>query len=201
MTEPLYEAEWATADVVLPDGTPNKIRPDPPIRSNGYAPEQYPTAQELNWQFNNLYQQILYLKSQVATPSEKKVGELVFITGDTRNPSVIYGYGTWQPYGGGRVVVGVGTYTDESGNTLSFADGQTGGEYLHKLTPSEMPIHSHPNGVSGPSSGPAYKIEGYTSAAPNNDNYRVDSTGNVGGDQSHNNTQPYIACFIWRRVS
>jgi hypothetical protein len=200
-TEPEFNPEWATTDTIFPDGTPNKIRPDPAIRTNGYAPDQYPTAQELNWQLNNMYEQVLYLKSQVATPSEKVVGELVFITDDNRNPEIIYGYGTWESFGGGQVIIGAGTHTDSRSETRSFVDGEEGGSYRHQLTTSEIPRHAHTNGISGIGGGSEYKIEGYSSRAPENDNYKVDNTGSVGGDQPHNNMQPYVTCYIWKRVS
>ena len=201
MAEPTFEPEWAINDTVFADGTANKIRPDPTIRNNGYAPDQYPTCQELNWQLNNLYQQIAFLKEQATTPSEKAVGEVVFISGDSRNPSVIYGYGTWERFGAGQVIVGAGTNTDTRGETRNFVDAEEGGAYQHKLTTSEIPRHQHTNGIAGPAGGTQYSIEGYGGAAPAADNYKVDNTGFVGGDQPHNNIQPYIVAYIWKRIS
>ena len=40
-----------------------KYVPSPDLRTKGYLPDAEPTAQELNWQLNNLYLQIEELKA------------------------------------------------------------------------------------------------------------------------------------------
>lgn len=83
----------------------------------------------------------------------------------------------------GRVPVGIDS-TDELFNTI----GNKGGEKEHTLTISEMPRHNHPigtnangNAVSGSGRWPWLDNE-----IPNR------STLYTGGDQPHNNLQPYI---------
>ena len=114
------------------------------------------------------------------------------------NPGTRIG-GTWVQFGQGRCLVGVGTGNDGS-TSMTFTSLGTGGEYKHKLTITEMPAHSHEQNVSS----------GHTGSAIRND-YREDGRGLVypqglqtsqtGGSQSHNNIQPYIGVYLWRRTA
>jgi microcystin-dependent protein len=65
--------------------------------------------------------------------------------------------------------------------------GETGGEKTHQLTPSEMPIHNHQEGVSNPT-----LINGGLEAPAASAIPSVAYTGSAGGDMPHNNLQPYI---------
>lgn len=195
MAYPVDDPVWASEDIIFADGLPNKVKPTPDLESYGYAPNSFPTNAELNWLLNNLTEQIAELKLQVATPSQIPVGMVVTIDGDSSNPAVLFGYGTWQVFGQGRVIVGVGSTTDTAGQTRAFNAGTTGGEFDHKLTQSEMPLHSHSYtyentrgvGIAGAEDGTSAMVTGTTSA--------------VGGDQAHNNLQPYVVCYLWKRVS
>lgn len=53
------------------------------------------------------------------------------------------GVGTWEPYASGKTLVGVGTGTDSNSVSKTFKVNETGGEYTHNLTTSEIPSHSH----------------------------------------------------------
>ena len=66
-----------------------------------------------------------------------------------------------------------------------YKNGATGGEASHQLTINEMPSHSH-----------AQRSRGATS-----NNNSIGSTFNTGGNQAHNNMPPYLAVFIWKRIS
>lgn len=106
--------------------------------------------------------------------------------------------GTWVSWGKGRVPVGVDT-TDSSFNTVE----KTGGEKRHTLSLGEMPSHEHRD-----ASWRCYDAGGWA------DRYGVQSgnfytaitigdtyTMGAGGSQSHNNLQPYITCYMWKRTS
>jgi hypothetical protein len=201
MPYPVDSPLWAVDDITFDDGTPNKVRPKPELRQYGYAPESFPTAQELNWQLNNMYLQLQELKTQVSNPSQLPVGFVMTMTGDPRNPSQILGYGTWQRFAEGRVVIGAGTTTDDAGKARTFSDGNSLGEFEHTLSEAEMPVHGHSGGLTGPAGGSQAKIEGYVQGAPKSDNYVPTTTGNAGGNQAHNNIQPSIAAFMWRRTA
>jgi len=53
-------------------------------------------------------------------------------------------YGEWEPWGEGRVPVGVGNFTDARGETRTFNFGETStGVYNYALGVTEMPRHTH----------------------------------------------------------
>ena len=205
MAYPTYNPEWATSNTYIDGTTPNKIRPDEGKRQYGYEPITPLSAQELNWQFNNLYEQIVELKTQLSTPSQTPINELKFIADDNRNPAIIYGYGTWTPYAQGRAIIGAGTGTDVNGVQRSFSGGSTGGEYVHTQTVAEMPSHAHSmalqfQGNKKPSEGTAYAAhrEIQQGAIEGSDTRSTEATG---GGQPMNVMSPYIAVYIWKRVS
>ncbi|HGC8951764.1 TPA: DUF859 family phage minor structural protein [Streptococcus agalactiae] len=110
------------------------------------------------------------------------------------NPSTFMG-GKWERFGNGHVLVGV-SETESEFNTVS----KTGGSKTHTLTINEMPVHSHPQYVSANSGNQAirrdYSSDGGASLYPQGNN-----TGNSGGGQAHNNLQPYITVYRWRRTA
>lgn len=127
-----------------------------------------------------------------------RVGDIIFSTSD-ENPSTIYG-GTWVAWGKGQVPVGVDT-SDSDFNTVE----KTGGEKEHTLTVDEIPSHSHiqtwngnimvGGGSGGESTNGSYLNEG------GNGTYPATLTNNVGNSHSHNNLQPYITCYMWKRTA
>lgn len=91
---------------------------------------------------------------------------------------------------------------------MSFTSaGDTGGEYKHTLSTSEMPKHDHPLPYASSSSAPSTN---YTYALLNTAGTNSSSgkgwngnmgTHTVGGGDSHNNIQPYITVYFWRRTA
>lgn len=119
-----------------------------------------------------------------------KVGDL-FLTTRNENPSLRFG-GTWELFGKGKTLVCV----DENDNDFKIVK-QTGGEKKHKLTIEEMPSHNHTEkyvGVGWKQDGASGTYCVSSALEP----YRV--TGDAGGEQPHNNLQPYITCYIWIRI-
>lgn len=123
------------------------------------------------------------------------VGKIILSTENT-NPYTYLGFGTWELWGQGKVPVGV----DIEDNDFNEAE-KTGGEKTHKLKKSEMPSHHHnmtpPDGNAG--SGDYWEAPGRW--INTNTAGFVSWTENAGGDQPHNNLQPYITCYMWKRVS
>ena len=122
------------------------------------------------------------------------IGSIYQSTANT-DPSTFMG-GTWERFGNGRVLVGV----NESDSDFNIVN-KTGGEKMHTLTVNEMPSHEHGQNVSaGSGSGPAirrdYQSEGTGVAYP-----QGISTQHAGGGQAHNNLQPYITVYMWRRTA
>lgn len=107
--------------------------------------------------------------------------------------------GTWQQFAQGRTLVGEGTGNDGT-NSQTFEISSTGGEYKHKLTVDEMPSHDHRLQFRGgqniqpndPYADDKPMLQGSSDYGKN-----VDTTG---GDRSHNNVQPYVTVYFWKRV-
>lgn len=137
----------------------------------------------------------------------------IYISSDATDPSELFG-GTWEKYGQGRTLIGEGT------SDKTFTAGETGGESVHTLTVEEMPSHSHNIRISAPSlfsegtivNGLYWRIGGIKSNGWHDFDHTTEpystangSTGTGifrnGGSQSHNNLQPYIVTYMWRRVS
>lgn len=103
--------------------------------------------------------------------------------------------GRWEEYGSGRVLVGRAKGIPE------FSDvNKKGGEINHTLTIAEMPRHSHEmrwsnEGAVG--SGHGCLIRDSLSGESWPYGYW---TGQDGGGQAHNNLQPYITVFRYRRI-
>lgn len=125
----------------------------------------------------------------------------VYISLTETNPGT-YLKGIWEQFGQGRNLIGVGT-GDDGTDSQTFTVNSTGGEYKHKLIVDEMPGHNHERGTMVS----AQERSGY-GLAINGDGFldRVmisgrGDTGDKGEDASHNNVQPYIAVYFWKRVS
>ena len=123
------------------------------------------------------------------------VGALFFTTIPT-NPGTLYG-GTWAAWGGGRTPVGVNT-ADTDFKTVE----KTGGEKTHTLTVDETAPHSHIETVywNAGGSGTAHPAA-IEAGDPRKYGGLVARTENTGGGQAHNNLQPYITCYIWKRTT
>ena len=144
----------------------------------------------------------------------------IYLSADPVNPGIQYG-GTWERWGQGRVPVGV----DESQAEFNETEKQ-GGAKTHTLSSNEMPSHTHiqnshnhtqnahqhaipqrpssssspmSNGVGRTGSGgeETYRYTHNTTAT----NIAATATNqNAGGGGAHNNLQPFITCYMWKRI-
>ena len=143
------------------------------------------------------------------------VGSIYMSVNDV-NPANLFG-GTWVRWGAGRVPVGVDTTQDEF-NTVE----KIGGEKGHVLSASEMPSHNH-NAQDAADGSAFVKVKDVFNASENFANgecgslpgtgryypyvtdiarFRlINNTGNTGGSQAHNNLQPYVTCYMWKRTA
>lgn len=101
--------------------------------------------------------------------------------------------GTWVAWGAGRVPVGVDT-TQTEFDTVE----ETGGEKTHTLTIAEMPSHAHKVHAGW---GAGSMGNNYFRVDSNNPRSQWDDTFPTGGDQAHNNLQPYITCYMYKRTA
>lgn len=193
----LSDLEWALTTATLPgtDGT-NKLEPSAGLKSVGIDFEQFITCEELNWLFYKYYKAFEELESRTVVAGQLPIGSIYENETDPRNPAVILGYGTWESRAG-TVSIGAGTYTDARGEELTFVAGDTGGEYKHVLTISEMPAHKHfPDGTynrHGGNQGPDW-------SSGDRDGVNVTESPQ-GSNQPHNNMMPYRVVYRWARVA
>lgn len=99
---------------------------------------------------------------------------------------------------------------------MSFTTDSSGGEYKHRLKETEMPKHDHSENlmVKGYTGWDAKTIDQYgvmidyttkNYVTPKEKVYTAPvsafiSTGSAGDNVHHNNVQPYIVTFFWRRT-
>lgn len=105
--------------------------------------------------------------------------------------AAFYGYGTWERYGVDRVTIGAGG---------EYAAGSTGGEKEHTLTIAEMPNHNHSvMSTDGQTTSQTfYPVQMVTKTGEFADKNAILQTG---GSQPHNNMQPYIGAYKYRRIA
>ena len=129
--------------------------------------------------------------------------------------------GTWEKYSQGRTLIGEGTGTDSNGLIQTFTNGSMGGEYTHTLNISEMPSHTHTQnphfhrvgfdngktriglnaGVAQPDISMYIGNYGFGARVNTMITDAVTATNNnTGGNSPHNNIEPYIVTYMYRRI-
>ena len=124
------------------------------------------------------------------------VGSIYINASVSTNPGTLLGFGTWVAFGAGRVPVGI----DASQTEFDTAE-ETGGSKTHTLTVSEIPAHTHNQGSHDSSAGDggAYNTEFIRDHSDTANGPNVESSS-TGGGQAHNNLQPYIVVYMWKRT-
>lgn len=119
----------------------------------------------------------------------------IYMSVNNTNPSTLFG-GTWEAWGTGRVPVGV----DTSQNEFNAVE-KTGGEKTHTLSVNEMPSHTHKQYTY--TEGPADYASGsdWSCRCVQFNTNSGGLTSATGGNQPHNNLQPYITCYMWKRTA
>ena len=169
------------------------------------------TSQDLKGAINELISRF--------TPA---VGEIEMnVTGT--NPGTKYPGTTWVSWGSGKVPVGV-----DSAQTEFDTVEKTGGEKKHALTSGENGAHTHTGGnhYHGVGAGSYYAyatgaVSSETVGAISGSGWKmpqvpdtgawtgynrtglggVVATASSGSGTAHNNLQPYIACYMWKRTA
>ena len=115
------------------------------------------------------------------------------------SPATVFG-GTWVSFGQGRVMVG---HDDAAEPDTDFVapsgDGSSvllGGAKTHTLSIAEIPSHTHTiNGIENPSGSGANGSSDGASSFTNSL-----TTNATGGGGAHNNLQPYVVVYMWKRT-
>lgn len=117
----------------------------------------------------------------------------IFMTIDARNPSEILGFGKWEKYAAGRVIIGSGSTTDAANDTRTITNEQKGGKFAVKLTEANTPEHAHGAGTLSASESGDHQHDvdvRVHSYAVLNDNYWTCPHGDIAGeDRRFQNTQ------------
>ena len=114
----------------------------------------------------------------------------IYISVSSTNPASLFG-GTWVSFGAGRVLVGINS-SDSDFNQSQ----ETGGAKTHTLTINEMPSHNHQTSSYSGNNGSQVISE------PWEGNWGGGNrVSNTGGGQAHNNLQPYIVVYMWKRTA
>lgn len=174
-----------------------------------------------------------YLEKSGGMISAWPVGS-IYISATTTDPAKLFGFGTWQAFAPGRVLIGAGVGSDGKDSINFKVDDTPGGEYYHTLTAGEMPAHTHPHDISGtavPNGAHYHKFMGddglaafnykekwvdydarshggnggiYRTTTDGQHDHQLRITGGVqtaGGNQKHNNIQPYVVVYMFRRTA
>jgi len=108
------------------------------------------------------------------------------------NPASLLGMGTWVAFGEGRVLVG------KAGSGTFDTLAATGGAETHTLSVAELPAHTHAtegNDANDAGATVPY-VDGKSGGTPNSN-----ATTSTGGGGAHNNLQPYIVVYMWKRTA
>ena len=174
------------------------------------------SGDHLNTLFGKMRKYFLDL-GESAFLDEKDIVDLIYPVGSiymsvkSTSPATLFG-GTWVRWGNGRVPVGVDTSQTEFNSVEKI-----GGEKTHTITEDEMPTHQHfadnndgeekLTGNVGNMGFSASSDEGASYCYTLNWGYRSRRTDTgiktaaSGGSDPHNNLQPYITCYIWKRTA
>ena len=123
----------------------------------------------------------------------------IYMSAGSASPASLFG-GTWESIGG-RFLLGA---------DAAYAAGRTGGEATHKLTTNEIPGHQHgPITIGNDGVNIIHWLSNSQSSSKNSWGFTYDTemsgnelySGYAGGGGAHNNMPPYLAVYMWKRVS
>ena len=123
----------------------------------------------------------------------------IYMSVNNVSPATFIG-GTWVEFAQGKTLIGLDP-DDTDFDTVE----DTGGEKTHTLTVDEMPSHSHtfkgiPKDQNFSWADP-YTRNGYATTNVNPYPAQGGAVNNSGGGGAHNNLQPYVVVYMWKRTA
>lgn len=191
-------------------------KPQDPLTNNGFGIYPLTTADQVILSDGSRLEKNGLVSVDVATAvnSEKLGGKTwaerlldiypigsIYMSVNSTSPAALFG-GEWEQLKDKFLLGAGGSYLADS----------IGGEATHKLTIDEMPIHGHYERTSISGLGTGFYITALRSDSAYTENSVVSSgelrtgreyqkTDTEGGSQPHNNMPPYMAVYMWKRVS
>ncbi len=150
----------------------------------------------------------------------------IYMSVSSTNPSTYFG-GTWVAWGSGRVPVGINT-SDSNFNTVEKTGGASTVTLTASQMPSHTHTFTGSSTTTNSAGGHTHNIGRDTDGGSGSSRYTVHKAGasgaqgtsptssagahthtltpkgkngNTGGGGSHNNLQPYIVCYMWKRTA
>jgi len=120
----------------------------------------------------------------------------IYISVVATNPNTLFGFGTWTAFGAGRVLVGI-----DAGQSEFDTVEETGGAKTHTLQTTEIPSHTHVITSQTATTGAATSYEHGTLDTSSAETEATEVTGATGGGQAHNNLQPFIVVYMFKRTA
>ncbi len=117
----------------------------------------------------------------------------IYMSVNAVDPGTLFG-GTWESFATGKTLVGV----DITQTEFNMVE-KTGGEKTHKLTQAEMPKATIDLALT--KGGGSGQFASVTEQWGYNGKDKLGFGQIRGGEKAHNNLQPYITCYMWKRVS
>lgn len=114
----------------------------------------------------------------------------IYLSVNSINPGTIFG-GSWTQIKD-KFLLACGS---------TYANGSTGGEAKHTLTVSEIPSHTHAQRSRGSTGDIAAAGSAIGAEFLGTSSSSIGNTFATGGGASHNNMPPYLAVYVWKRVS
>ena len=115
----------------------------------------------------------------------------IYMSANATNPTTLFG-GEWEQI--------KDTFLLSCGD--KYTAGSTGGEESHTLTVDEMPKHTHEDGTDDTR---AFTVStgstGTSAVVLSNALQGKRPTSETGGGKAHNNMPPYLAVYVWKRIS
>lgn len=150
----------------------------------------------------------------------------IYLSVSATNPSTYFG-GTWVAWGSGRVPVGINT-SDSNFNTVEKTGGASTVTLTASQMPSHTHTFTGSSTTTNSAGGHTHNIGRDTDGGSGSSRYTVHKAGtsgaqgtsptssagahthtltpkgknaNTGGGGAHNNLQPYIVCYMWKRTA
>ena len=114
----------------------------------------------------------------------------VYISVVATSPAILFG-GDWAVFGAGRALVSLDS-TDTDFDTAE----ELRGTKTHTLTTAEIPSHTHSISNFEDPTG-----TGSTGSANGASSFSTVNTNATGGGSAHNNIQPSIVVYMWKRTA